>query len=85
MDKKTKQRLWLKHVRESRGMTQNQMASYLNIPKTTYSSYEQGYRDPEIANAKTMAEKLKIKWPIFFESEVRESDYKNAMNEEVTK
>lgn len=68
----------LKDLRAKADVTQVEMASYLRIPKTTYSSYEQGHRDPEVTTAKNMATKLNISWTIFFENEVRESDYINS-------
>lgn len=60
----------LKKWRDSKNMTQDQAASYLEIPKTTYASYEQGYRQPSVEKAKKLAGKMHVKWTYFFESEV---------------
>ena len=64
---------WLKEAREKKGFTQESLAEALDIPKTTYSSYEQGHRRPSVRRAKDIAEVLGFEWTIFFEDEVRES------------
>ncbi|EMW5978126.1 helix-turn-helix transcriptional regulator, partial [Enterococcus faecalis] len=35
--------------------------------KTTYSSYEQGHRNPTVQTAKKMAKILNVSWTLFFE------------------
>ncbi|AYE38434.1 XRE family transcriptional regulator [Companilactobacillus zhachilii] len=62
-----KQRKWLKSIREDKNMTQSEFAEYLNIPVTTYASWEQGNRNPSIAKAKEVSEQLNIEWTIFFD------------------
>ncbi|WP_022795741.1 helix-turn-helix domain-containing protein [Bavariicoccus seileri] len=57
---------WLKKIRKEKGYTQESLAKAIGIAKTTYSSYEQGYRRPSVKTAKALAEKLDIKWTIFF-------------------
>lgn len=64
---------WLKEIREKNGYTQESLAATLEIPKTTYSSYEQGHRRPSVKRAKEIAEILGFDWTIFFEEEVRET------------
>jgi len=64
---------WLKETRESKGYTQESLAEILEIPKTTYSSYEQGHRRPSVKRAKEIAVVLGFDWTIFFEDEVRVS------------
>lgn len=64
---------WLKEIREKNGYTQESLAEALDIPKTTYSSYEQGHRRPSVKRAKEIAEILSFDWTIFFEEEVRET------------
>ncbi len=73
---------WLKDLREGTGHTQESIAELVGIAKTTYSSYEQGHRQPSIANAKKLAEVLNVPWTIFFDNEVRKT---YAKNKEVTK
>lgn len=70
MEKTKKERIWLKKLRYDSERTQEEMAEYLGIPKTTYASYEQGYRTPDVPNAKILGTKLKIDWTLFFEEEV---------------
>ena len=73
---------WLKDLREETGHTQESIAELVGIAKTTYSSYEQGHRQPSIVNAKKLAEVLNVPWTIFFDNEVRKT---YAKNKEVTK
>lgn len=62
-----KQRKWLKEIREEKNMTQLEFAELLNIPVTTYASWEQGARNPSPDKAKEVAIILGIDWTIFFE------------------
>ena len=71
----------LKQWRDSKGMTQNQAANYLEVPKTTYASYEQGKRQPSVDKAKELANKMHVKWTLFFENEV----HNTSTNKEVAK
>ncbi len=64
---------WLKKLREDKGYTQESIADKIGIAKTTYSSYEQGYRRPSISTAKKLAEVLDVPWTIFFDNEVRKT------------
>ena len=48
-------------------------AKEIGIAKTTYSSYEQGYRNPTVQTAKKMAKILQVPWTIFFDEEVLET------------
>ncbi|HGS8750435.1 TPA: helix-turn-helix transcriptional regulator [Enterococcus faecalis] len=43
---------WLKIKREELGYTQESFAKKVGIAKTTYSSYEQGHRNPTVQTAK---------------------------------
>ncbi|EGO8273425.1 TPA: helix-turn-helix transcriptional regulator [Enterococcus faecalis] len=58
---------WLKSKREKLGYTQESFAKEIGIAKTTYASYEQGYRNPTVQTAKKMAKILNVSWTIFFE------------------
>lgn len=64
---------WLKSIRESKGYTQESLAKEIGIAKTTYSSYEQGHRQPSVTNAKKLGVALNVPWTIFFDSEVLRS------------
>lgn len=63
-------RKWLKQYREFLGLSQDQMALKLDVPKSTYTSYESGYRTPSVDRAKKLAPKINVVWSIFFESNV---------------
>ncbi|MGX2947168.1 helix-turn-helix transcriptional regulator [Enterococcus alishanensis] len=67
----------LKKIREEKGFTQESLAKRLGIAKTTYSSYEQGHRQPSVNNAKKIASVLDVPWSIFFDQDVLESYVKN--------
>ena len=58
---------WLKDWRDSNSMTQEEAAIFLQIPKTTYASYEQGKRLPSVERAKKLAGQMHVKWTYFFE------------------
>ena len=47
------------------------------MPKTTYSSYEQGHRTPSVETCKVIADELGVSWTIFFDEKVRETYFKN--------
>ncbi|WP_217925379.1 helix-turn-helix transcriptional regulator [Enterococcus gallinarum] len=67
---------WLKKIREQHGYTQESFARRVGIAKTTYSSYEQGYRTPSVNTAKKMASVLGVPWTIFFDDDVLDTYYK---------
>lgn len=73
---------WLEKKRTDKKMTQYQVAKLSNMPRTTYSSIEQGRRRPSVKNAMRIATVLGFDWTIFFEKELRETTLKNK---EVTK
>ncbi|MCA1183437.1 helix-turn-helix transcriptional regulator [Bacillus licheniformis] len=68
---KTKQRIWLKHQRLTKGLTQKDVASKAKIARTTYASIEQGERNASVPTAKAIAEILDFDWTIFFDDQVR--------------
>lgn len=59
-------RTWLKDIRVEKGLTQKEIASKVDIATTTYASYEQGWRNPTVENAKRIASVLNFDWTIFF-------------------
>lgn len=59
-------RTWLKDIRVEKGLTQKEVASKVDIATTTYASYEQGWRNPTVENAKRIASVLNFDWTIFF-------------------
>ncbi|MBT9670889.1 helix-turn-helix domain-containing protein [Secundilactobacillus kimchicus] len=66
------ERLWLKEYRRLHNLSQDQMANILDIPKSTYTSYESGWRTPNVDKAKDLSLKMGVEWTIFFEKEVRD-------------
>lgn len=46
-------------------MTQEELAREASIARTTYSSIEQGRRNPSVKNAMRIAEILNFEWTIF--------------------
>lgn len=73
MKNKANPRIWLKTLRRKKGYTQEEIAEKLGMPKTTYSSYEQGHRTPSVETCKVIADELGVSWTIFFDEEVRET------------
>ncbi|WP_438715439.1 helix-turn-helix transcriptional regulator [Enterococcus sp. AZ109] len=58
---------WLRKIRLEKKLTQEQVAKRANIPRTTYSSIEQGRRRPSVRNAMRIASILEFDWTLFFE------------------
>lgn len=50
----------LKEIRKKFNLTQQDIAKILNIPKTTYSNYEQGVSDPTTLILVTLADYYKV-------------------------
>lgn len=50
----------LKELRISEGLTQNDMASFLQVADTTYASYEQGHSEPNIETIIKLARFFKV-------------------------
>lgn len=61
-------RKWLVEYRKKHKYSQDQLANILDIPKSTYTSYENGRRTPSVDTSKVLAYKLGIEWTIFFDS-----------------
>lgn len=67
---------WLVELRNQKKMTQDEVARQANMPRTTYSSIEQGRRRPSVENAMRIASVLGFEWTYFFETKVREKSQK---------
>lgn len=70
---------WLTKLRLEKDMTQDDVAKNADIPRTTYSSIEQGRRRPSVENAMRIASVLDFEWTLFFENERRELTHKKEM------
>lgn len=53
-------RHWLAAKRVERGLTQQQLADELEIPQSTYASYETGRRTPKCEEAIKIAARLEL-------------------------
>ncbi|RRG01359.1 MAG: XRE family transcriptional regulator [Lactobacillus sp.] len=62
------ERKWLKQYREYLRLSQDQMALKLDVPKSTYTSYESGYRTLSVDRAKKLAPKINVSWSIFLKA-----------------
>lgn len=60
-------RNWLKEIRDSKGLTQEQVAILSDISRSHYTHIEKGTKTPSVDVAKRIAKALKFNWPIFFE------------------
>ncbi|MER2190654.1 MAG: helix-turn-helix transcriptional regulator [Solibacillus sp.] len=60
-------RVWLKNIREEKGLTQENVASMVGISRSTYGHIESGERGVTVSNAKKIASALNFKWTLFFE------------------
>ncbi|MDT2485183.1 helix-turn-helix transcriptional regulator [Enterococcus avium] len=64
---------WLTNLRNKKELTQDEVAKLAEMPRTTYSSIEQGRRRPSVENAMRIASVLEFDWTYFFENKVRET------------
>ena len=56
----------LKQLRESKGISQTQLANLVGLKQTTISQYENGSRKPNLNKAKKIADALNISLDDFF-------------------
>lgn len=56
---------WLTKLRLEKDLTQDEVAQLSNIPRTTYSSIEQGRRRPSVEKAMKIADALDFEWTLF--------------------
>ena len=59
----------LRAARESRGLTQQQVADQMGIDKSTYCGYETGKRQPDMGKLKMLSRILEISGDILLETE----------------
>lgn len=69
-------REWLKKFRVEKGYSQQEIADKLNIARTTWIGYENGYRTPRGKTAIQIANLLNFPVELFFYTDVRESQIK---------
>lgn len=72
---------WLINLRNQKAMTQDEVAKSADMPRTTYSSIEQGRRRPSVENAMRIASVLDFDWTSFFEETLRETKQENDLTE----
>lgn len=68
-ERESKMADWLLKIRLEKQLTQEQAAKLIGIPRTTYSSIEQGRRKPSVKNAMRIASVLQFDWTIFFKDQ----------------
>lgn len=56
---------WLINLRNKKELTQDEVAKLAEMPRTTYSSIEQGRRRPSVENAMRIASVLGFDWTYF--------------------
>lgn len=66
-------RVWLKKIREEKGMLQKDVASEIGVASSTYAMYEQGNRTPSVATAAKIGMVLNFDWQLFFEEQLHET------------
>lgn len=63
----------LKELRIKNKYTQIKLSEVLNIPKSTYASYEQEHRSLPVKVAIILGDLYGVDWKIFFEKQVRDT------------
>lgn len=59
-------RLWLRKIRETRKISQSEMARKLNKTQACYCQIENGTRNPTVKVAQKIAEILDFDWTLLF-------------------
>lgn len=59
-------RTWLKDIRISRGIKQEEIADSTDISRSYYANIERGEKTPSVAVAQRIADYLKFDWSLFF-------------------
>lgn len=62
-------RYWLKEIRMSKNLTQEQVASSANISRTMLTEIENGNANPSVETAKKIAKTLDFDWTLFYKEE----------------
>lgn len=62
----------LKEYREYRGLTQEQLAKYIGVAKSTIAGYENGNRTPDVSKIKKLAAALGITGDDLLETNIKE-------------
>lgn len=75
----------IKLIRESRKITQQAAAELLNIPLTTYRSYETGAREPNIDFLMTFADNFNVTVDYILEHHINEDTITEAEKEHIGK
>jgi putative transcriptional regulator len=60
---------WLKTKRNSKGLTQNQVAEKCEISRSYYTHIENGTKIPTVSVAKLIGATLGFNWTIFFKED----------------
>lgn len=76
-----KTRNWLKDIRASAGLKQEDVADQAGVARATYGHIETGERNASVMNAKRIASVLGFEWTLFFEEPCH--DLKNEEREKV--
>jgi len=66
--------VWLKMARESRGISQESVASQCAVTRQYYNFIENGDRRPSVETAKKIADVLGFPWTRFFEEQEGEEE-----------
>ena len=66
-------RIWLKEIRMSRNMTQQQVANLSGVSRTTITEIENNNSNPSVEKAKKIADVLGFRWTRFFDDDLKET------------
>lgn len=60
-------RIWLKELRERKGLNQQQLAESVGVSREYITMIESGQRNPSVNLAKKIADFFNIEWTLFFD------------------
>ena len=73
----------LRAARESRGYTQQQVADYMKIDKSTYCGYETGKRQPDVQKIKQLSKFLGVSGDDLLETDFASSGRRRIAKEDI--
>lgn len=66
-------RVWLKEIRLSKHLTQQEVADQAGLQRAYYTMVENGSRTPSVTFAKSIGKTLGFDWTIFFDNRSNET------------
>ena len=67
-------RSWLRYMRETKRMSEKQVADLVGISQPAYHAIETGDRNPSVPTAQKIAQVLDFDWTMFYPAPTRKAE-----------